>query len=155
MTAPKSVWDRTVKGGAQRRWLAAVGAVLAVAVALPLVISAIWATNVATDSAHWQLKVGRQLERELGFRHGTPYVSEGTSFTEVLSIESVVEGGVFDRAGFHDGDILRRLTVNELFRRLHSGRGERLTFRVVDGGNGRALNQRAERAITFAMPSAR
>ena len=132
-----------------RKWLVRLGLTFAV-------LFAVWVVYVIGIAWYWQLIVGASLERELGFQHGTPYIQESGSswLQEVLTVQVVVPGGAFDRAGFKSGDVVRGLTTNELFQVLHRGRGQRVTIRVVDGGNGLPLDQRSERAITFVVPAA-
>jgi hypothetical protein len=116
---------------------------------------AVWVVYIVCAAWYWQITVGKRLERELGFQHGTPYVrEEGSSWLrEVLIVESVVPGGVFDRAGFRRGDVIRGLSINGLFQLLQRGRGHQVTIRVVDGGDRPPLEQRPERAITFDVPA--
>jgi S1-C subfamily serine protease len=108
-------------------------------------------------SWYWQMTVGEPLKRELGFRYGTPYIQEaGSSWPrEVLTVESVAPGGAFERAGFKSGDIISELSINELFQTLHRSRGQPVTIRVVDGGDGPPLDQRLGRSITLVVPTAR
>lgn len=73
----------------------------------------------------------------------------------LLTIEEVAPGGVFDRAGFRQGDVVLDLSINGLFKLLHRGRGEQVTIRVVDGGDGPPLNERPERTLTSVVPAAR
>ena len=131
-----------------RKWLIRVGITLAV-------LFAVWVVYVICAAWYWQMSVGLPLERELGFQHGTPYIQEaGSSWDEeVLTVESVVPGGVFDRAGFKSDDVIRGLSINGLFQVLHRGRGQEVTIRVVVGGDGPPLDQRPERAITFVVPA--
>jgi hypothetical protein len=132
-----------------RKWLIRAGATFTVLFAVLVVYG-------ASVAWYWQKTVGEPLERELGFQHGTPYVQEDGSQwpQEVLTVESVVPGGVFDQAGFRQGDVVRGLSINGLFQVLHRARGQQVTIRVVDGGNGRPLEQRPERTITFFVPAA-
>jgi hypothetical protein len=132
-----------------RKWL--IRAAIALAVLIPA-----WIVYVASAAWYWQVTVGKPLERELGFQHGTPYVQEaGSSWPrEVLTVESIENGGVFDRAGFRVGDVVRELSSTDLFRLLHRSRGQQVTIRVVDGGDGPPLEQRPERVITFVVPPA-
>lgn len=109
---------------------------------------------VLGEAWYWQVSIGEPLERVLGFQCGSPYIRDSASsgLQEVLTVESVVPGGVFDRAGFKSGDVVRGLSTNELFQVLHRGRGREVTVRVVQGGDGPALDQRPQRSITFEVP---
>jgi hypothetical protein len=131
-----------------RRWLIRVGAVA-------FVLFGTGVVYVVGAAFYWQMFIGMPLEQDLGFQHGSPYVQEGGSsgYTEVLAIEAVVPGGVFDRAGFRNGDVVRGMSSNELFQSLHRGRGQQVTIRVVDGGDGPPLDQRPERVIAFEVPA--
>lgn len=128
-----------------RKWLI----YLAVASALLFVI---WVAYVAGAAFYWQSYIGDPLERDLGFGHGTPYVTCNGWLQEVLVVESLTPGGVFEQAGFRQGDIIRGLSINDLFRLLHRGRGQQVMIRVVDGGDGPPLAERPERTITFVVP---
>lgn len=124
-------------------------------VALAALCAAFW-TYVPLAALYWQVWIGGPLEQELGFEYGTPYiVVNGSSMIEVLTIESVVPGGVFEKAGFKNGDVVRGLSLDELFKTLHRCRGQTATLHVVNGGNGPPLDQRSDRTMTFAVPKAR
>jgi hypothetical protein len=116
---------------------------------------AVWVIYTLCASWYWQITVGKPIEREFGFRIGTPIIQEeGKSWpSEVVSIESVRWDGVLGQAGFRDGDIVRGLSVSKVFKVLHRGRGKQVTLEVVDGGYGPPINQRNVRAITFKVPS--
>jgi hypothetical protein len=120
-----------------------------------LALVAIWVIHVFWSIWYWQIRIGQPLEKELGFRIGTPVIQEdGSSWpTEVLSIESLEWDGAFTKAGFQRGDVIRGVSLNELFKALHRGRGKSVTIRVVDGGDGPPLDQRAERTITITVPA--
>ena len=131
------------------KWLIGFGVILGL-------LFAAWCVFVIYNATYWQLTIGGQLQQELGFHHGTPYVTEdGSSWPrEVLTVEGIVPGGAFDRAGFRRGDIIRGHSLNGLYQHLHSHRGQQVTIRAVDGGDGPPLGQRPERAITFFVPAA-
>jgi hypothetical protein len=115
---------------------------------------AVWVTYVFCAMWYWQMTVGEPIEREFGFRIGTPIIhEEGKSWpSEVVSIESLRWDGVLGRAGLLEGDIIRGLSVSEVYKVLHRGRGKQVTFEVVDGGHGPPIVQRNVRAITFSVP---
>jgi hypothetical protein len=52
-----------------------------------------------------QDKTQADIQRDLGFRHGSPYYIINGTGTEVLDVSFVQPGGVFVRAGFKTGDI--------------------------------------------------
>jgi hypothetical protein len=105
---------------------------------------------------YWQSAVGVPIEREFGFRIGSPIIQvEGTSWPqEVISIETLQMDGVFGKAGFREGDIFLGLSANDVFKRLHRGRGTDVRFQVVRGGDGPPLDQREVREIAFKIPAA-
>lgn len=119
-----------------------------------VVLCAIWVACVAANAWYWQIIIGRPLEQALGFRHGTPYIYETGSSRprEVLAIETIVPRGVFDQAGLRSGDIVRDLSINGLFQALDRGRRQQVAIRVVDGGDGRPLEQRPVRTFEFRVP---
>ena len=104
-------------------------------------------------------KVQTDLERDLGFRVGTPYYNISGTETEVMDVQSVQPGGVFAKAGFKAGDIFLDFrsnnSINELHRHLEASRGKTITLRVVPGGNGLPPAQRPIRSITFKVPPTR
>jgi hypothetical protein len=133
-----------------RKWLIRGG------VAFALLFAA-WVVYVIRAAFYWQMMVGAILERDLGFQHGTPYVLYTGSdwLHEVLTVESVTPGGVFEQAGFQRGDIILDLSITELFQLLQQGRGQSVTIRVADGGDGPPIAERRVRVITIMVPPSR
>jgi hypothetical protein len=127
--------------------------VLVGAAALLALLFGGWVAWVMFEAFYYQGAVGVSLNRELGFTHGSPYVRCGGEVREVFTIESVTPGGVFDRAGFRKGDIVRGLSFTEFYKLLHRNRGRDVTIEVVDGGDGPPLDQRTSQAITFTVPA--
>ena len=123
------------------------------AVALLVLLFGGWVAWVMFEMVYYQAAVGASLNRGLGFTHGSPYVRCGGEVTEVFTIESVTAGGVFDRAGFRQGDIVRGRSITEFYKLLHRSRGREVTIEVVDGGDGPPLDQRPPRRITFTVPA--
>ena len=119
------------------------------------VFIAAWFVCLVLSSLYWQVAVGKTIERELGFQHGTPYIQEaGASYPrEVLTIESVTSGGTLDQAGFKNGDVVRGLSINGLLQLLHHNRGKSVIIQVVDGGDGLPLNHRPEREVKLTVPA--
>ena len=101
-------------------------------------------------------KTQTDLQRDLGFRHGTPYYTINGTGTEVMDVSSVQPGGVFAKVGFKAGDIFLDFrsnnSINELYALMETSRGKTITLRVVPGGNGLPLAQRPARIITFKVP---
>jgi hypothetical protein len=61
--------------------------------------------------------------------------------------------GILWKAGQRDDDILLdKKMIGQYCTRWNSSRGQRVTFRVVSGGNGPRLEDREIRTITFMMP---
>jgi hypothetical protein len=141
-------------GGYVRKLHLRIGIVAALLAVLAVVFAGLWIARVAVVAWHWQITVGLPLERDLGFEHGTPYLDSGGSAVEVVAVESVVPGGVFDRAGLKSGDVFPGMTVDELFQQLHDSRGGTVTLRVLSGGAA-PLDRRPERAISFVVPDGR
>jgi hypothetical protein len=106
-----------------------------------------------------QDKTQADLQRDLGFRHGTPYYIINGTGTEVLDVSVVQPSGVFAKAGFKARDIFldlrSRNSIHELYALLEESRGKTITVRVVPGGNGLPLTQRPIRSITLKVPSQR
>ena len=94
------------------------------------------------------------LQRDLGFNHGSPYVQVGGTRKELMTIEHVTPGGVFDRAGFRSGDIpLDDLSIFGFYRWLDASRGQTVTISVADGADGLPLRQRPKRSIEVVIPA--
>ena len=116
---------------------------------------AAWLAYIAFEMVYYGGQLGPGLAKDLGFSHGSPYVRCGSSYCEVFTIESVTSGGEFDRAGFRAGDIVCDLSITQFYMLLHQRRGQEITIRVVEGGDGPPLDQRTVRNITFTVPAAK
>jgi hypothetical protein len=130
--------------------------VSAVIILLALLIVA-WFTFslcVVAASIYYVSLRGRALEKELGFRYGSACLpSSGLAgYTSSLALVSVVDGGIFDRAGFRQGDVLPDESVIGLFRTLHHRRNQVAELAVVDGGPGPPFHERPRRMIRFVLP---
>lgn len=110
---------------------------------------------ITVQEWYYQLDIGGSLDADMGFTHGSPYVQCGTTRREVFTIHSVQPGGVFAQAGFTNGDIVVGMSITQLYRTLHRGRGGEVTVSVVDGGDGPALRERRVRQLRFRVPQRR
>lgn len=120
--------------------------------------SIILLVRIQAEAFYWGVYRGLPLEKDLGFSHGSPYVKIGDSRwgTEVMTLEDIKPGGVFDQAGVKEGDILLDdLSITEFFRMLERSRGKTVTIKVVPSGNGPPLKQRPIREVIFEVPSAK
>jgi hypothetical protein len=107
---------------------------------------------ITMQAWYYQLHVGRALDTDLGFTHGSPYVRCGENEREVFTIHSVQPAGVFAQAGFNNGDIVVGMSITQFYRTLHHGRGKEVSVSVVDGGDGAALSERRVRHLRFRVP---
>lgn len=115
-----------------------------VAAAMGLFLAHMW---------YYQRHLGRPLNTQLGFTHGSPYVQCGEEWREVITIHSVEADGVFAHTGFTVGDIIVEPDgSSELYRTLHEGRGGEVMVSVVDGGDGPPLSERRVRRLRFRVP---
>jgi len=106
------------------------------------------------DAEFYQLH-GVRLQRDLGFKHGSPYVRVGGSTREVMTIDEVVPDGPFARAGIQPADIvLDPKSIDSLYRALEGARGATLQITVVPGGDGPPLEERQARTLTLEVPTA-
>jgi hypothetical protein len=112
-----------------------------------------WVVYIIVEAFYYQEHLGKLLERDLGFRHGSPYVRCSGSACEVLTLEAITPGRIFDQAGFREGDIVKGLSITGFFKLLHKNRGKVVTVCVIDGGDGPPLEERPERLITFSVPA--
>jgi len=97
----------------------------------------------------------QQLNVDLGFDHGSPYVKIDGKAQEVFTIESTVNEGVFDRSSVREGDIVMDVSILEFYENLEAHRGRVYTFSVVEGGDGPALAKRTKRPISVTIPPKR
>jgi hypothetical protein len=111
------------------------------------------ATYVTMDACHYQGRIAGELRRDLGFKHDTLYIREGRSLAGVITIGSLVPGGLFEQAGFRVGDIIKGPSITGLYKILHRGRGSRVQIIVVEAGEGRPLKERSERVISVKVPA--
>jgi hypothetical protein len=110
---------------------------------------------VVAEAWYYQGQIAENLQRDLGFTHGTPYIASGRRTADVLIVGCLTPGGIFERAGFREGDILHRVSITGLYKMLHRGRGSEVRFMVIEGGHGPPLEQRPKRVITIRVPTAR
>ena len=109
--------------------------------------------RIMREAYYYQCVLGKPLERELGFEHGSPYIHSGDEFIEVMAFENIKPGGIFDLAGIKKGDIpIDDLSITEFFRMLENARGTEVTITVVSGGDGPPLEERPARKVTFKVP---
>ena len=78
---------------------------LAVAGLLLVLLAAIVAGFFVYRTWLYQVKIGADLRRDLAFRHETPTIMSGSEREEVFALYPEV-GGVMDRAGVEEGDIV-------------------------------------------------
>ncbi|MCG8602484.1 MAG: hypothetical protein MI807_20225 [Verrucomicrobiales bacterium] len=97
----------------------------------------------------------QQLKSDLGFDHGSPYVTIDDNAQEVFTIESIANEGAFARSGVREGDIVMDVSIREFYDQLEAHRGGTYTFSVVEGGDGPALPNRTMRTISVTIPSKR
>jgi len=94
-----------------------------------------------------------QLQRDLGFVHGSPYVRLGSFSQEVATIAVVTPGGPFARAGLQSGDILVTPKSSiELYRLLEAARGGIAKIAVVRGGDGPPMDERPINVVEVSVP---
>jgi hypothetical protein len=109
---------------------------------------------VAYQAEYYQIHLGRPLDRDLGFEHGSPYVFFGESSREVFTLHPI-PGGILATAGVRDSDIPIDFSITAFYNYLHRNRGSQVTVRVMDGGDGPPANQRLIRTTTFLVPPAK
>lgn len=112
---------------------------------------------VAGEAFYYQIILGLELMRDLGFREGAQYLPAGgiLGHESAVAIVEVVDGGVFDRAGIRAGDVLPDDSHSSLFRTLHRARGRTAELTVVDGGPGPSFHLRQRRLIRVDVPPRR
>jgi hypothetical protein len=118
------------------------------ALAFALVAYIVW------EALYYQVLLAPALERDLGFRRGTACLPDDNmrGYVSAVAIDSVAEGGVFQRAGFRGGDVLPDVSYSSLFKSLHRHRGRTAELAAVDGGPGPVSHHRTRRVIRFVVP---
>lgn len=99
----------------------------------------------------YQSVYGLELETELGFTTDSPSVQAGDTKVEVSTIHPV-SGGYMGKIGFKDGDIITSHSLTQFYKMLHTKRGELVSVDLVDGGNGRPIEERKARTLRFHIP---
>ncbi len=111
-----------------------------------------WCAYIFVEGTYYQGILGPALERDLGFHEGAAYLCVGRRTHSAVAIKTIVEDGIFAKAGFVAGDVLPGLSHTDLFKRLHRHRGRVVEFTVVDGGEGPPFYERPKRVLKFAVP---
>ena len=101
---------------------------------------------------YFQGVIGSELNRVLGFTHGSPYVIVDGSGEEVFVLHPTANG-IMDKAGVEDGDIVLEHSITGFYRQLHEYRGSTLTFTMAEGGDGAAIASRPKRTIELSIPN--
>ena len=128
--------------------------ILAIGAAILFAALITFGIYTAQQAHHYQSVVGSVLDRDLGFRHGSPYFIFGDDSFEVFTLHPQ-PGGVMSAAGVRDSDIVLGHSITGFYRALHEHRGSTITFRVTDGGDGIPIAQRPIRAVTLQIPAQR
>lgn len=75
-------------------------------------------------------EVRADLRNDLGFIHGTPYIDGA----EVLVIDEVFFGGVFEASGLKSGDVIKGgFSVIEFYSMLEENRGKSVQLEIERG----------------------
>jgi len=99
----------------------------------------------------WYDTHASSIENDLGFRHDSPYISCHGQLIEVVSIHPT-PGGLIEKAGVIEGDILVERGLVKFYQRLEKSRGHVQRFEVVQGGSQGCLDERQKRVITVNVP---
>jgi hypothetical protein len=107
---------------------------------------------IVVEALYYQVLLGRDLERDLGFHDGADYIFPNGHMHSAVKVAALVPGGVFEHAGFRVGNVFPGLSHTGLFRLLHRHRGREAELTIVDGGPGPPFYERPTRVIRFAVP---
>jgi hypothetical protein len=103
-----------------------------------------------------ELQRDRMIERELGFKIGTPMLRADGSYVEVIAAYEIQPGGIASRAGIREWEVIIHPTgkrsTSSMFRWLDNNRGYPVSLTVLPGGDGPALTTRPRRTVTFVLP---
>jgi hypothetical protein len=102
----------------------------------------------AKQAHHYQTELGPELRQLYGFSTGTPIVKAGDEYIEVLTIYPE-KGGVIEKAGFKNGDIILSTTLTGFYQALHQ-KSYPISYNVVNGGDGIAMAKRTRRTVTIS-----
>jgi hypothetical protein len=125
---------------------------LIISICVPLCIVGILVLWGILDITYYEFFFAPQLRHELGFSLGTPYIIIDNKMYEVTAFEDVKPGGIFDKAGIHNGDIPLGRTSN-FYKMLERSRGRVITFEVVSWwDNGPILSRKKKNIKVFIPP---
>src|SRR4030095_9305492 len=128
--------------------------ILAIGAAMLFAALIAFGIYTAQQAHYYQSVIGPVLDRDLGFRHGSPYFNFGDDSFEVFTLHPQ-PGGVMSAAGVRDSDIVLDHSITGFYRTLHEHRSSTIAFRVTDGGYGVPIAQRPIRMITLQIPAQR
>jgi hypothetical protein len=124
----------------------------------PLIAAAMfitWMIYIASAAHYYQNRLGRDLERDLGFRLGAYVPRIGLlGPRRILAIRDVHPDGIFARVGFREWDLVPNSSFTEFFRMLHRYRGRSVELTVIDGSADIPMAERPRRVIQFVVPAA-
>lgn len=122
-------------------------------VACSVIVLIVLTRIVVANLYEGRLERNRRLEKALGFIQGSPYLKLGNKFLEVTTIEKLDPEGTLSAAGASEGDIpIEPYGAEAFFRLLREKRGETVTVTVVPGGDGKPLDSREKKSLSFRVP---
>ena len=110
-----------------------------------------WVWWTVSQALLYQSEYGPELNSELGFIHGSPYVYAGGKTVEVFTIYPI-KGGFLDKVGFREGDIITSESITGFYKLLYHSRGKSISVRMVNGGDGPPISKREIKSLTFTVP---
>lgn len=99
----------------------------------------------------YQSVYGPELQKELGFTTDSLRVKAGDQSVKV-SVIHTVPGGYMDKIGFQDSDIITSHSFTEFYKLLYTKRGETTAIDLVDGGDGKPIEERKVKTLRFHIP---
>jgi hypothetical protein len=114
---------------------------------LVMVLCPAWVGWMIAEACYYQVYLRPRLECDLGFQY--------TKSREQITLANIRPGGVLDRAGCREKDVVANGdSITGFFRRLENARGgEPITLTVVPWSATQPLAERPSKQLTFPVPA--
>ena len=118
-----------------------------------VIISILWIFYITEKDMAYNDTHGTLLRKDIGFKHGSPYIKLGDSNKEVFTLHPIGKDSAMLKSDVKSGDIVYNYSsIIEFYKALEAHRGKTIKFPVVDGGDGPPLKDRQQRIIELNVP---
>lgn len=121
------------------------------AITLSLFFALSWIGFTIFEIWNYQYRLAPIIQKELEFKHGSPYINVEGSMIEVFTIHPKKNGAI-SKSGIKDGDIVISESITSFYKLLSESNGKKVTVIVVDGGDGPPLDKRKQRVANIKTP---